>query len=433
VRASNPTGNGTGNFTFNISKATPTISVVPIASAITYGQALSNATLSGGNASVAGTFAFTSPTLVPSAGTTSRPVTFTPIDAANYNAVSANVSVTVGKATPVVTWSNPVGITYGTALSGAQLNAVASENGTFSYTPASGSLPGAGNQTLAAVFTPSDTTNYNTVNSSVTLTVAKGSQTISGVATTLSKEVGSAAYSLNATVSSNLTLSYASSNTSVATVAANGTVTVGGAGTTTLTASQAGDANYNAATSVTQTLTVTQSGAAPVVTSATINGTVGKMLSVSINATNSPTSYAITSGTLPSGLSLNTTTGVISGTPIVATNRKIMVMSATNASGNGKGNVTVKIAKGSQTISGVTSTLSKAVGSAAYSLNATASSGLKLSYKSWNRKVAKVAADGTVTIVKAGTAILTVSQAGNANYNAASIVKQKLTVTPTVP
>ena len=47
--------------------------------------------------------------------------------------------------------------------------------------------------------------------------------------------------------------------------------------------------------------------------------------------------------------------------------------------------------------------------------------------------MAKVAADGTVTIVKAGTAILTVSQAGNANYNAAPIVKQKLTVTPTVP
>ena len=265
VRASNATGNGTGNFTFNISKATPTISVVPTASAITYGQALSNATLSGGNASVVGTFAFINPTTAPFAGTSIQPVTFTPTDAANYNAVSANVSFTVGKATPVVTWSNPVGITYGTALSGTQLNSVASERGTFSYTPASGSLPGAGNQTLAVVFTPSDTTNYNTVNSSVTLTVAKSTQTIGGVATTLSKEVGSAAYSLNASVSSNLTLSYTSSNTSVATVAANGAVTVGGDGTTILTASQSGDANYNAATSVTQALTVTQSAAVEVV------------------------------------------------------------------------------------------------------------------------------------------------------------------------
>jgi hypothetical protein len=263
VRASNATGNGTGNFTFNISKATPTISVVPTASAITYGQALSNATLSGGNASVVGTFAFINPTTAPLAGTSIQAVTFTPTDAANYNAVSANVSVTVGKATPVVTWSNPVGITHGTALSAAQLNASTSVNGTFSYTPVIGTVLGAGNQTLAVVFTPSDTTNYNTVNSSVTLTVAKGTQTIGGVATTLSKEVGSAAYSLNATVSSNLTLSYTSSNTSVATVAANGTVTVGGAGTATLTVSQAGDANYNEATSVTQTLIVTPAAVVP--------------------------------------------------------------------------------------------------------------------------------------------------------------------------
>jgi hypothetical protein len=263
VRASNTTGNGTGNFTFNVSKAMPTISVLPTAPAITYGQALSNATLSGGNASVAGTFAFTNPATAPVAGTSLQSVTFTPIDGSNYNTASANVSVTVGKAMPVVTWSNPEGITYGTALSGSQLNASASVNGTFSYTPVNGIVPGAGNQTLAVIFTPSDTSNYNTANSSVMLIVSKVSQTISGVAATLSKEVGSAAYSLNATASSNLTLSYASSNTSVASVAANGTVTVGEAGTTTLTVSQAGDANYNAATSVTQTLTITAATVAP--------------------------------------------------------------------------------------------------------------------------------------------------------------------------
>jgi hypothetical protein len=261
--------------------------------------------------------------------------------------------------------------------------------------------------------------------------VGKGNQTISGVTSTLSKTVGSAAYSLNATASSGLAISYASSNTKVAKVATNGTVTIVGAGTATLTVSQAGDANYNAAKSLTQVLTVAST--VPVISSVSVNGTVESMLSVSINATNSPTNYAVTSGTLPSGLSLNATTGVISGIPIVATNRKIMVIRATNASGNGTGNVTFKIAKGSQTISGVTSTLSKTVGSAAYSLNATASSALKLSYKSSNTKVAKVATNGTVTIVKAGTAILTVSQTGNANYNAASSVKQTLTVTPTVP
>ena len=160
----------------------------------------------------------------------------------------------------------------------------------------------------------------------VTINISKGSQTISGVATTLSKEVGSVAYSMNAMVSSNLTLSYASSNTSVASVAANGTVTLGGAGTTTLTVSQSGDANYNPATSVTQTLTVTESAAAPVVTSATINGTVGVSLSANITATNSPTTYALASGSWPVGLSLNSETGVISGTPTAAGNGAVAVV-----------------------------------------------------------------------------------------------------------
>ena len=118
--------------------------------------------------------------------------------------------------------------------------------------------------------------------------VGKGNQTISGVTSTLSKTVGSAAYSLNATASSGLAISYASSNTKVAKVATNGTVTIVGAGTATLTVSQAGDANYNAAKSLTQVLTVAST--VPVISSVSVNGTVGKMLSVSINATNSPTS-----------------------------------------------------------------------------------------------------------------------------------------------
>ena len=55
------------------------------------------------------------------------------------------------KATPVITWPTPAAITYGTALSGTQLNATAPAGiaGTFVYTPASGAVLGAGaGQTL---------------------------------------------------------------------------------------------------------------------------------------------------------------------------------------------------------------------------------------------------------------------------------------------
>ena len=50
-------------------------------------------------------------------------VTFTPTDTANYNSATANVLITVNKATPVITWAAPAAITYGTALSATQLNA----------------------------------------------------------------------------------------------------------------------------------------------------------------------------------------------------------------------------------------------------------------------------------------------------------------------
>jgi hypothetical protein len=69
---------------------------------------------------------------------------------------------------PTVNWSTPAAITYGTPLSGTQLNATASFNGTpvdgtYSYTPSSGTVLDAGsNQTLSVTFTPTDKNTYDT-------------------------------------------------------------------------------------------------------------------------------------------------------------------------------------------------------------------------------------------------------------------------------
>lgn len=70
----------------------------------------------------------------------------------------------------------------------------------------------------------------------------------------------------------------------------------------------------------------------PVVTAATVSGTVGSALSAQIVANGTPTSYALVSGTLPGGLSLGTTTGVVSGTPTAASSAAVSV-TATNAGG----------------------------------------------------------------------------------------------------
>jgi hypothetical protein len=62
------------------------------------------------------------------------------------------------------------------------------------------------------------------------------------------------------------------------------------------------------------------------------NGYTGKPFNYAITGTNSPTNYNATG--LPSGLSVNSTTGVISGTPAVGGTFNVTI-SATNASGTG--------------------------------------------------------------------------------------------------
>jgi uncharacterized protein YjdB len=69
------------------------------------------------------------------------------------------------------------------------------------------------------------------------------------------------------------------------------------------------------------------------------------------------------------------------------------------------------------------------VGDPPFTLGATASSGLTVSYTSSDPNVATVSGS-TVTIVGAGTTTITASQSGNANYNAALDVQQSLTVNP---
>ena len=53
----------------------------------------------------------------------------------------------------MITWADPADITYGTALSGTQLDATASVPGTLTYTPAAGAGAGRGrDQTLSVSF-----------------------------------------------------------------------------------------------------------------------------------------------------------------------------------------------------------------------------------------------------------------------------------------
>jgi hypothetical protein len=252
-----------------IAQAAPTITW-PTPNAIIYGAAL-NGTQLNATASVPGTFAYMPATgAVLGAGSQMLLATFTPTDATDYTSATKTVLLTVSQATPVISWAAPTAITYGTALSATQLNATASVPGTFTYTPVTGTVLGAGTQTLLATFTPADTTDYTTATKSVSLTVNKATPTLSVVSSNANSIYG-AAVTLTATVSTGPTgmVTFYNGSTSIGTGSISGntaTLTTSSlsAGSHSITASWAGNSNYNSANSTVISQTVTQ--ATPIIT-----------------------------------------------------------------------------------------------------------------------------------------------------------------------
>jgi hypothetical protein len=162
-----------------VSKLTPTITWAN-PSDIVYGTTLSSTQLDA-TAEVPGTFVYTpaAGTLLGAGQNQTLSVTFTPTDTTDFTTATATALINDRPATPVITWSNPGDITYGTTLSGAQLDATGDVPGTFVYTPAAGTLLGAGqNQTLSVTFTPTDTTNYTTATATALINIKRATPVV---------------------------------------------------------------------------------------------------------------------------------------------------------------------------------------------------------------------------------------------------------------
>lgn len=85
----------------SVTRQTPTVTVVPVASELTYGQKLSDSTLTGGTASVEGTFAWMDGSIKPAvsdSGVTLYTLIFTPTDTVHYTTAECEVTVSVQKA-----------------------------------------------------------------------------------------------------------------------------------------------------------------------------------------------------------------------------------------------------------------------------------------------------------------------------------------------
>ena len=146
---------------------------------------------------------------------------------------------------------------------------------------------------------------------------------------------------------------------------------------------------------------------------------------------------ATASSTLPvSYVSSNTNVATIVGSTVTIVGAGTTTITASQAGNeifNAAPNVPrdLVVNKANQTIT-FNALPAKALGDAPFTLGATASSGLTVSYVSANTAIATVAGN-TVTLVATGSVTIHANQAGNNNYNAATQVSQTFCVNPPKP
>ena len=164
-------------------KITPTITW-PTPVAITYGTALSSTQLNA-TASVVGSYVYDPASgTVPTAGTHTLSVSFTPTDTTNYYTAYGSVQLTVNKATPtVLVWpTSASAITSGQTLASSTLVGVctATVPGTCAWTTPT-TVPPVGTDPEGVTFTPTDSTNYTTVTGSVSVVVNTPTPTLTSI------------------------------------------------------------------------------------------------------------------------------------------------------------------------------------------------------------------------------------------------------------
>ena len=355
----------------------------------------------------------------------------------DFLAATRNISVTVtGKAptvgvftVPSQTLNNPLfTLTPPTSTSAGVWSYTSSNVNIARISGSTLTLVGAGSATITA--TQAADWNWASTSKDAVITVL-GATPVHGAFSNVSLTLGVFnSFTLSPPVSNSTgAWSYASSNLSVATVSGN-SITPVGAGTAIITATQAATGNFGVGTS---TMTLTVLGGAP--TLGAFPNTVVALRPLSANT------YTLTP---PTSNSLGAWTFVSSDPSIVSISGNIATLYQV-------GSVTITANQGSAgnygpsnpvtmrfTVSPATPTLSvwgnidKTFGDAVFALTPpTSSSAGTWSYASSNTGVATVK-DNQVTIVGAGQAIITATQAANWNW-AETTTQLTLTVAPVAP
>ena len=361
-------------------------------------------------------------------------VTATKAADANYNATTATVNVSVGRATQatLTAAATPASIVFnatsalnttGGSGTGAVSFAVTAGNAFCSVS--SSTLTGIGVGTCTVTATKAADANYNATTATVNVSVGVANQAALTAVATPASIVFNATSALSTTGGSGTGAVSFAVTVGNAFCSINGGVLTGtGIGTCTVTATKAPDANYNAASPVTATVVVgkgnqTITGFAP--TTPVVFGAAAQTLTATPGASSSPLVFSLTSGPcVITSASLNYTGA---GSCVVAANQ------AADANYNAASPVTatVVVGKANQTISGFVPTTPVAFGAAAQTLTATpgaSSSPLAFSVTSGPCSLAAA----SLSYTGAGSCVIAVNQAADANYNAASPVTATVVV-----
>ncbi len=345
---------------------TPTVTVTPTASSITFSEAVTvNVTVSGSSGTPTGSVKLTSGSYTSSAVTLSSG--------------SAGINVP------------------GTSL------ALGTDTLTVTYTPDSGS-----------------SSIYTSASGTATETVSQATQTIN-FATIPSQTYGEAPFTVSATASSGLTVSFASTTSTVCTVSGH-TVTLVNHGTCSIEATQTGNADYSAAAPVTRSFGVSKE--AQTITFGTLPGKTLGAAPFTVSATAS-------SGLAVSFASTTPTVCTVSGSTVTLVAHGACSIEATQAGNNYFAAATAvtrsfAVSKEAQTITFGTLP-AKTLGAAPFTVSATATSGLAVSFASTTTSVCTVSGN-TVTLVAHGACSIEATQAGNANFAAATAVTRSFAV-----
>lgn len=362
-----------------------------------------------------------------SAGETT--ITATQAGNEKYEAVSATATLTINKASQTIT----SGGTINKLLTDPKFSLPYNSSGflPISYTSSnpevatvSGSqvtIVGAGTTTFIGT-QEGDAKYLPAIPVSTALIVSKASQTIMYLSDMTAVANDGYHYLNNARATSGLPLTYTSSNPAVATISGDKAIIVG-AGTTTITATQAGNATYEAASPVSAILTVSKA-----------DQEIGGLTDMQSVATDG--AFFINEAYCNSGLpitftSSNPAVATVSGNMVTLVGAGTITITATQAGDNkykAATPVSVKliVTKANQSITNLYD-MEDAMTNKSFTLGATASSGLTVTYTSSNPAVAKVSGN-KVTFVSTGVTTITATQAGNGKYNAATPVSASLTV-----